>query len=162
MKVKDFMKKEPLFCFADDSVITAASLMKHADIGVIPIVADRLTRKLVGVVTDRDLCCTVIANGLNPALLRVGDFMTKRLFTCQPEHSIDTCLQVMEIHSVRRVPVIDDDGKLVGIISLADIALHARPDQVYRTLAAVSKCARTATKAGSGKAVQEAEMAKTA
>jgi predicted transcriptional regulator len=96
--------------------------MKSEDVGAIPVVDDYATRKLIGIVTDRDLALDVVAAGRDPNSMRVGEMMSRKLVTCTPEDSIDDVMRSMSEHQVRRIPIVDETGTLVGIVAQADIA----------------------------------------
>lgn len=137
MKVKDVMSKTPFCCTATDSIQNVAELMRKHEIGAIPVVASCVDRKLVGIVTDRDICVRAVAAGNSRAL--VGQIMTRSPVTCGPEESIEDCETKMEEHQVRRIPVLDVQGCCIGIVAQADIALHDSSDHTYRTIAAISQ-----------------------
>jgi len=139
MKVKSIMKKTPFCCRQTDTVQHAAELMKLHDIGSIPVVNDTDERTLIGIVTDRDICLRVIGAGKGRPAVRVGDVMTNAPATCHPDDSVSSCEEIMERQQVRRVPVVDDRGGCVGIVSQADIVLYDSNEQIAHTVAAISK-----------------------
>ncbi len=118
----EVMTREIVCCLPEDSVEHAAMLMKAEDVGPIPVVDSQAGRKLIGIVTDRDLVMKVIAEGFDPKITRVGDVMTVDPVTCHEDDNIDDAVDLMSEHQVRRIPVIDDDGRIVGIIAQADVA----------------------------------------
>ena len=124
MQVKEIMTANPVCCTSDTSLADVARMMVVKDCGEIPVVEDTLSRIPVGVVTDRDIVCRTIANDLNPLDLTAADCMTKPIVTVTPDMSLEECCKIMEQKLIRRVPVVDDRGACVGIISVADIALH--------------------------------------
>ena len=97
-------------------------MMVQHDCGEIPIVERHEQRKLVGVVTDRDIVCRAVAEGRNPLTLDAGAVMSSPAVTVSEKDSSDEVLRVMEAHQIRRVPVVNQNGACVGIISLADVA----------------------------------------
>ena len=99
-------------------------MMVDCDCGEIPVVESNLSKLAIGVVTDRDIVCRAVANGLNPLDLTAGDCMTKPIVTATPEMSLEECCLLMEGNLVRRLPVVDDRGACVGMIAVADVALH--------------------------------------
>jgi CBS domain-containing protein len=111
--------------------------MVEADCGEIPITDS--SNRLVGVITDRDIVCRVVAKGKNPTAVTAGDIMTEPVVCVNPETSIEDVLAVMEENQIRRVPVVDDTGCCCGIISQADVALKARDGQVGELVREVSK-----------------------
>jgi CBS domain-containing protein len=124
MQVKEMMSANPVCCTSDTSLADVARLMVVKDCGEIPVVEDTVTRLPIGVVTDRDIVCRTIANDLNPLDLTAADCMTKPIVTVTPEMSLEECCKIMEEKLIRRMPVVDDRGACIGIISVADIALH--------------------------------------
>ena len=122
MEARDVMTADPACCSPSDTVKDAATLMVDNDCGEIPVVDE--TGALVGVVTDRDIACRCVAEGKS-ADTRVEDVMSQSPVTVTADTSVDDCCKKMEDNQVRRLPVVDDEGKCCGIVSQADIALHA-------------------------------------
>ncbi|HSJ90116.1 MAG TPA: CBS domain-containing protein [Anaerolineales bacterium] len=116
------MTKNPVYALPHDTVAEVARLMKDKDIGPVPIVQDRDGTQLVGIVTDRDLALKVVAEGLDPSTTRVSDVMTTDIVTCHEDDNIDKALNSMSRHQLRRIPVVDSENRLVGIIAQADVA----------------------------------------
>ncbi len=139
MKVKNIMTMDPFCCARSDTVDSAAWLMKEKDVGSLPIVTDHQSRRLTGVVTDRDLCCTMLIDSKDPKTTLVGEVMTPDPVACGPEDDLDSCAQIMQEHQIRRVPVVDNHGCCIGVVAQADLALWANPQQVYKTVAQISK-----------------------
>lgn len=133
MKVQDIMTPNPTCCIAQDSALDAAWLMKHHGYGYLPVVAGQTTRRLVGVITDRDLCLGVIARGAVPNTVMVGEAMSREPITCTPEDSIESCAALMRQSRVRRIPVIDGNGACVGLVSHSDLAMYCEPELVKLT-----------------------------
>jgi CBS domain-containing protein len=106
-----------------DSVSEAAVLMQECDCGSLPVVGRG--GRPIGVITDRDIALFIAPRSLNASRVAVRECMTDEVVTAHVEDPIDECLQTMARHQVRRLPVVDDDGTLVGIISQADLARHA-------------------------------------
>jgi CBS domain-containing protein len=129
MKCSDVMTKNPVCCTASDHVSTAAQLMSQEDIGSLPIVSPEQNRKLIGIVTDRDLALRVVGENLDPVDTRVMDVMTGNPITCRPDDDLDDMLNAMSRHQIRRVPVVNTMGQVVGIIAQADIALRTPNDR---------------------------------
>jgi CBS domain-containing protein len=119
---RELMTDNPVCCLPGDTVERAAQLMKREDIGPVPVVENEQTKKLVGIVTDRDLAIKVVAEGRDPRQVTVEEVMTRDLVTCKPEDNLQQALDVMASYQVRRIPVVTNDGRIVGIISQADIA----------------------------------------
>jgi CBS domain-containing protein len=147
MLVKEIMSRDLVWCTPSDTAQTAAKLMRERRVGALPVVSDGVSKKLEGIVTDRDLCCTIVAGAQLAEAARVGDIMTSDPVTCAPENTIEDCENLMQKHQVRRIPVIDAQGSCIGIIAQADIALHAPAGAVAKTLAEISKTLRAARQA---------------
>ena len=130
-KCNEVMTKNPLCCLPEDLVTKAAGLMKSENIGSIPIVENEQTRKLVGIVTDRDLTLKIVAEGLDAKSTKVEAVMTRMVVTCRAEDDLQKALDAMSEHQLRRIPVVDGDNKIVGIIAQADVA--TRVDQPQKT-----------------------------
>jgi CBS domain-containing protein len=148
MRIRDVMTEEPKFCMADDSVIDAACIMRDEHVGVVPVIESEESRRVVGMVTDRDLCLGVIAEGQDPAHVRVDQCMTSKVVCCVREDAVEDVTDLMQANQIRRVPVIDDDGQLVGIVSLADLVGRARlrSAETIETLKSVSTPTEEASK----------------
>ncbi|RIK42452.1 MAG: hypothetical protein DCC55_08775 [Chloroflexi bacterium] len=139
-QARDIMTKDPTCCLPGDTVDQVAQLMKSEDIGPVPVVENHETKKLVGIVTDRDLAIKVVAEGRDPKQTRVEEVMTRELVTCRPEDDLQQVFQAMADHQVRRIPVVTTDGRIVGIIAQADIA--TRVDQPEPTAEVVEEISR--------------------
>jgi CBS domain-containing protein len=126
-KCREIMTENPAFCIPSDPASMAARLMRDNNAGSIPVTADRKSRRLVGIITDRDLAISVVADELDPRGTTVGDVMTPGPVACSPNDDIQVALEAMERQQVRRIPVVDGENQLVGIIAQADIALKKKP-----------------------------------
>ncbi len=124
-KCADLMTKEPVCCVPTDTAARAAQLMKDANVGPIPVVADAQTKRLVGIVTDRDLALKVVAEGRDPNTAKVSEVMTREPVACRPEDEARKAVDLMAERQLRRIPVVDEGGKIVGIIAQADVAIKA-------------------------------------
>lgn len=122
MKVKDVMTPDPATCTPDAPLAEVARLMALGDCGAIPVVTDRETRELLGIVTDRDIVLRVVAQGRDTGALAARNVMSSPVARLTPEDPLSACCALMEENQVRRVPVVDQNGSCVGIVSLADIA----------------------------------------
>src|SRR4030043_24769 len=131
LKCSIVMTENPQCCLPTDSVSAAAQLMRDENVGSIPVIESRQTRKLLGIVTDRDLAMQVVANTCDSRATRVADVMTRQLITCHRDDDLQTALDAMAKNQLRRIPVIDDHHQIVGIISQADVA--TRVDQPEET-----------------------------
>jgi len=130
-KCNEVMTKDPVCCLPNDSVAKAAELMKSEDIGSIPVIENEQTRKLVGIVTDRDLALEIVAEGLDAKSTKVETVMTRKVVTCLADDDLQKALDAMAEHQLRRIPVVDNDNKILGIIAQADVA--TRVDQPEKT-----------------------------
>jgi len=116
MTVRDVMTKTPYCCMITDTVQHAAGLMKWNHVGSIPVVNNFKERKLLGIVTDRDICLKIVAAG-KQSTSKVSDAMTKTVATSHVDDTIESCEAKMERHRVKRVPVVDSQGVCVGIVT---------------------------------------------
>ena len=123
-KSNEVMTKKTICCLPDDLAIEAAQLMKNEHIGSIPIIEDQQTRKLVGIVTDRDLAIRIVSEGLDAKSTKLETIMTRNVVTCKAEDDLQIVVDAMSKHQLRRIPVVDDDNKVLGIIAQADVATH--------------------------------------
>lgn len=141
MFVKDIMTDSPACCTKDSTLEEVAKMMKDNDCGCIPVVKEEETKTPVGVITDRDICCRTVAEGLNPLDLTVGDIMISGVEVVQPNMSVEDCCDVMEKNQIRRVVVVDDMGSCCGIVSQADIAINAEKGKTAEVVREVSRSA---------------------
>ena len=148
MKVKDIMTTEPACCTPDSPLQEAAQMMVDHDCGEIPVVDNLKNYTPVGVITDRDITCRVVAKGLNPLEMQVGDHMTASPISVMPDDSLDECYRVLEENQIRRVPVVDEAGKRCGIVALADIAERASKADSGEVLQQVSAATSSASNVG--------------
>ena len=139
MKVRDAMTPDPVCCLTTDSAQKVARILHKQNVGSIPVVTDHESRKLIGIITDRDLCCSVVADGLDPQTTAIEKFVSQNPAVCSESESLDNCERLMQERQVRRIPIVDGDGRVSGIVSLADLALRDKPENVARTVAEVSK-----------------------
>ena len=130
-KCNEIMTKNPVCCLPNDNVAKAAELMKSGNIGSIPVVENEQTKKLVGIVTDRDLALKIIAEGRDAKSTKVETVMTHKVVTCHADDELQKALDAMTEHQLRRIPVVDNDNRIVGIIAQADVATRA--DQPEKT-----------------------------
>ena len=141
MRVKQIMTPNPARSTPEATAQEVAALMRDNDCGSIPVVANTTSNRLVGTVTDRDLAIRGLAVGKGPDAL-IRELMTPDPVTCVPEDEVEDLRQVMIEHQVRRVPVVDVDGVLVGIVAQADIAREdgaASDREVGRIVEAISE-----------------------
>lgn len=129
------MTKDPVCCLPDDTAMKAAQLMKGENIGSIPVIENEQTRRLVGIVTDRDLALKIVAEGLDAKSTRLEAVMTRKVVTCRAEDDLQKALDAMSQNQLRRIPVVDKDNTILGIIAQADVA--TRVNQPEKTAALV-------------------------
>lgn len=128
MKIQDVMTRNPRCVTPETSVREAARIMKDEDVGILPV-TEGDSQRLVGVVTDRDIALRIVADGRD-ANTRVGDVMSSgKIATRRQDEDIDTAMDTMAKEQVRRIPVVDERGSLVGIVAQADIVLKVRNDR---------------------------------
>ena len=130
-KCNEVMTKNPVCCLPNDMVAKVAQLMKSKDIGPVPIIENEQTKKLVGIVTDRDLALKIVAEGRDAKSTKAEEVMTRKVVTCRGEDDMQKALDAMSEHQLRRIPVVDNDNRIVGIIAQADVA--TRVDQPAKT-----------------------------
>ena len=140
-KCREVMTGHLVCCVATNTVPRIAKLIKTENIGSVPICEDRHGKTLLGIVTDRDLALQVVAENLDASSTRVQDVMTREPLTCRADDDLQTALDAMEKHQVRRIPVVDDDRRLIGMILQADVAVHS--DQAQKTAEVVEEISRS-------------------
>ena len=122
MRVREIMTGSPTFCTPETILQAAAAMMCDADCGEIPVLESERTMKPVGVITDRDIACRAVAQGKDPRQSRVSEFMTAPAVTIAPDVEAEAAVEMLQRARIRRVIVVDDKGRCVGIVSQADIA----------------------------------------
>jgi CBS domain-containing protein len=132
--IRDTMTSNPRTIETSTPVAEAARLMSSEDVGSLPIVeGDRL----VGMLTDRDITVRVVAEGMDPQSTTAGDVASRDVVSVDPQQQLDEALRLMAQHQVRRLPVVEEDGRLVGIVAQADVATagqDARTGQVVEEI----------------------------
>jgi CBS domain-containing protein len=121
MRVKHVMTKNPSCCVPSDKAPKAASIMRDEDTGIVPVIDNEQSQRIVGVVTDRDLCMNVVAEGRDPNTMAVDACMTTTVVTCSPNDAVEKATELMKQNQIRRVPVVDEERRLQGIVSMADL-----------------------------------------
>jgi CBS domain-containing protein len=140
MTCKDLMTPDPACCVPRDSVVTAAMIMKSQNVGAVPVVSDHESKNIIGMVTDRDLVIRVIAEQREYYSTRVSDVMSKDIVTCRVDDDYNEVLDAMKQHQIRRVPVVDSQKRLVGIVAQADVARQKdEPEEVAHTVRHISE-----------------------
>ena len=140
MKVQDVMTRNPASVTPGTTIREAAQLMQRHDTGIVPVVDEQDRKRLVGVVTDRDIAIRVVAQGLSPDT-RVSEVMShSSISTCSPNDDVENVMEAMSKEQVRRIPIVDERGSLVGIVAQADIVRKARDDRkAEQTVEAISQ-----------------------
>ena len=132
---RDAMTENPRTLSSDATIVEAARAMRDEDAGIMPVVeGDRLD----GVITDRDIAVRVVAEGRDPASTQVRDAMSERLVTVDPGQDLDEAMRMMAKHQVRRLPVCEEDGRLVGMLAQADVARHGDDARTGETVQRIS------------------------
>jgi|SRR5215469_11335718 len=133
------MTRNPVYCVPTDSAIHAAQLMRDHDVGPVPVVESHESQKVVGIVTDRDLALKIVAAGRDGSTT-LQEVMTRAPAICRATDTVQSALDEMTDNQVRRVPVVDNEDRLVGIISQADVATRvAVPRKTADVVARVSR-----------------------
>ena len=140
MKAQDIMSKDPMCVTPDTPLVEAARIMKTENIGVVPVVESTGSKRLVGVLTDRDIAIRAVAEGRDGATTSVGHVMTSDVRTSAASDSVEDVMELMGREQVRRIPIVDESGALVGSIAQADIVIEARDDKkAERTVEKISQ-----------------------
>ena len=126
----EIMTSEVVVVSSTDTVQKAAELMKQHDIGPLPVVEDEASRKLIGIITDRDIVINVLAQKKDASKTRVSEAMTPGPVTCRETESLNDALEKMSSYQVRRIPVVDENNRIVGIIAQADVATRIENPEV--------------------------------
>jgi CBS domain-containing protein len=135
MTVNEVMTHNPRTLTPDSTVEEAARLMRDDDVGSLPLVEGS---KCVGTVTDRDIVLRVVAES-RPFDTKVGEIAAKELVTVDPQQSVEDAMRLMAEHQVRRLPVCEEDGRLVGIVAQADVARSASEERIGETVEQISR-----------------------
>ena len=123
MRARDIMTPDPQCVTPSDTVTEAARIMRDSDVGIVPVIDDSNSMRLAGVITDRDIAIRCVAEGRD-GTCRVSDLMSAEVVTALPDDDVSRVMDRMKTEQVRRIPIVDGDQRLVGIIAQADIALE--------------------------------------
>ena len=123
MNVSKIMSQNVQSCRPGDNLETAAGIMWNHDLGCLPVL--NAAHEIVGMITDRDICMACYTQGLPPRNIRVSAAMSQAVFSCRPDETVNDVAEKLSSHQVRRLPVLESDGKMVGIVSLHDLAREA-------------------------------------
>ena len=139
MTAGELMTPAPTCCQSQHTIVEVAEIMQREDVGLVPIV-DESANKLIGVITDRDIVMKVVAGERDPRSTAVSEVMTTDPCACQEQDPIETVMQQMATHQVRRMPIVDSSGAIVGIVSQADIATRlSNPRETGEVVQAISE-----------------------
>lgn len=142
MKAREIMTKDPRTVTPDTGLQEVARLMQSEDVGIIPVVEAGGT-SLLGVVTDRDIALRVVGEGKDATSTKVSDVMSKGVRTAKESDSVDDVMELMGKEQLRRIPIVDDRGALVGIVAQADVVREAKSDRkAERTVEQISEPSR--------------------
>jgi CBS domain-containing protein len=134
--VRESMTSNPCSIDTDKSVAYAAKMMRDEDVGIAPIVEGE---RLVGVLTDRDIAVRVVAEGRDPEQTKVTEVASRDVVTLDPQQDLDEALRLMARHQVRRLPVVEEDGRLVGVVAQADVAQQADEQRTGEVVEQISR-----------------------
>jgi CBS domain-containing protein len=153
MQVREVMAADVHWCTVEDSAQKAAQVMKDADTGVIPIINNDQERKVIGIVTDRDLCLRIVADATDSRQVKVGDLLSDEIVACHIEDEAQDAADNMAVYQVRRLPVLDNDDRLVGIVSIGDLSREEAigPEDSGEVLASISEPNEAASSAPAGR-----------
>ncbi len=140
MKAQEIMTPFPVCVTPETPISEAARLMKDQNVGMLPVVQADGSKRLVGVITDRDIAMRHVAEGHASTDCAVSEAMTEHVTTCSPSTDVDEVMDVMGREQVRRIPIVDERGDLVGVVAQADVVLHAGDDKkAERTIEEISQ-----------------------
>jgi CBS domain-containing protein len=135
-QIRDLMTDNPCTIDAEKPVAYAAKMMRDEDVGLAPIVQGDT---LIGTLTDRDIAIRVVAEGRDPESTTVREVASTDLVTIDPEQSLDEALRLMAQHQVRRLPVVEEDGRLVGVLAQADVARQGQDRETGQVVEQISQ-----------------------
>lgn len=149
MKVRDLMTSDVRTCRSETNLAEVVRDMFEGDCGALPVVSD--DGRVAGIITDRDICIAVATRGRSADRIAVREVARDHVYTCVPDDDASAALQMMKLHKIRRLPVVDADGHVRGMLSLNDIVTHvgaASPTDVVSTLASICEHRRPIAMAG--------------
>jgi CBS domain-containing protein len=137
---KEVMTPNPYCCLPIDSVAAVAQIMKRENIGPLPVIDSQESRKLIGIITDRDLAMKVVGESRDVEATKVEAVMTRKVVTCREDDEIQRALNLMSEHQLRRIVIVDNANKVVGIISQADLATRMnQPEKTAEVVKDISQ-----------------------
>ena len=136
----DVMTPDPTCVAGGDTVTSAAEIMKIEDVGAVPVVDDTTSKKLIGIITDRDIVLSVVAEKKSPDQVKIEEIMSRNPVTCRPDEDVVNAMDRMAQHQIRRILVVDSKGHVMGIISQADVATRIDlPEKTANVLEDISQ-----------------------
>jgi len=139
MRISEIMTSDPACCSPETKLTEVAKLMLTCDCGCIPVCDSEESKRVIGVVTDRDIAIRAVASGRDIAQLKASDVMSHPIVTLQAEEPLESALKMLEENQIRRAPVVDSTGRLIGMVAQADVARAAPMDKVAELVQSVSK-----------------------
>lgn len=139
MQVKDIMTENPQCISPEMNLVQVAKLMKECDCGAIPVINDQKNGKPIGIITDRDIVIRAIAEEKDPSQIKVKECMSKEAVTISPEATLEECAKLMEEKQVRRLIVVNGNGKCSGIVVQAQLARNAPKEIAAELLREISQ-----------------------
>jgi CBS domain-containing protein len=151
MQIREIMTSNPACCMPDSTLQEVAQMMRDNDCGCIPVVNNLTDMKPVGTITDRDITIRTLADNQNPMSMKASDIMTADIATVTPETSLEECFDVMEDREIRRVLIVDNQGKCCGIVAQADIVQSGvNPIRANRVIREISESSPSRHQEASG------------
>ncbi len=138
---EEIMTPDPICCLATDSIKDVAELMRRENLGPIPVIDNDQSRRVVGILTDRDLVLKVIAEGFDSETVKAETIMTRKVVACRADDNVQKAIDAMSEHQLRRVVIVDNVNKILGIISQADVA--TRVDEPQKTAKMVKEVSQS-------------------
>lgn len=133
-KCSDVMTRDVICCTPSDSVHVAAQSMSAQNVGAMPVIDSHQTKQLIGIVTDHDLALKVVAKDRDSRKTTVEDVMSRKMVVCKPGDDWQVALDAMAKHQLRRIPLVDDQGRIAGIIAQADVATRIEEPKATATV----------------------------
>lgn len=142
MNCREVMTENPVCCLPTETIGAVARMMRREDVGAVPVINDERQKQLIGIVTDRDLAIKVVAESRDPNHTTVQAVMSTSIIACRSSDDFSSAIKAMEEYRIRHIPVLDDEGRIVGIISQADLAIRLHePKQTAEIIEEISQAA---------------------
>ncbi len=135
------MSENPVCCLPEETVGQAARVMRREHIGSIPVISDDRSRSLIGIISDRDLAIKLVAESRDPNQTQVFDIMTRAIVACRNTDDASSAAKAMREHQLRQIPVVDYEGRIVGMISQEDVILRSQPRETSNAIANLPQAA---------------------